>query len=309
MSHYLKISIITPTFNQAQYLEKTILSVIEQNYPNLEYIIIDGGSTDNSVEIIKKYEKHLKYWVSEPDRGQSHAINKGLKHATGDIINWLNSDDYLEPKALNNIYEHFKDNTIDVLCGYANLIRPNSIPTIKQRTSQNTQSLEKTIASGSIMQPATFFRKQVFNEMSPVEESLHFMMDHFLWLKYIGKYGFEKVKYIDDILVNVLVHNQAKSAKLIHLFYYDRMRIYSALNLKMKLNLKSFREESSLQFSDCTFFENHINGSKLDFLLLKESVFKRSEMGNKINIRWIFLFKMCFYYPLSIIHLTQSKNK
>ena len=85
-----KISIVTPSFNQGKYLEKTILSVIEQGYPNLEQIIIDGGSTDESVEIIKKYEKHLAYWVSEPDRGQSHAINKGFERATGEIFGWLN---------------------------------------------------------------------------------------------------------------------------------------------------------------------------------------------------------------------------
>ncbi len=82
---------------------------LSQNYPNLEYIIIDGGSTDNTVEIIKKYESHLKFWISEKDRGQAHAITKGLHHCTGEIFNWLNSDDYLEPGALRNIASGFKD--------------------------------------------------------------------------------------------------------------------------------------------------------------------------------------------------------
>ena len=105
---YPKISIITPSYNQGQYLEETILSVINQNYPNLEYIIIDGGSTDNSVEIIKKYEKNISYWVSEKDHGQSNAINKGLAIATGDIVAWLNSDDQYCEKSLDIISNTFK---------------------------------------------------------------------------------------------------------------------------------------------------------------------------------------------------------
>lgn len=99
-----KISIVTPSFNQGEYLEETIDSVLSQKYPNLEYIIMDGGSKDNSVDIIKKYEKYLTYWESKPDRGQSHAINKGLKKCNGEIFNWLCSDDYLEPGAPTWLY-------------------------------------------------------------------------------------------------------------------------------------------------------------------------------------------------------------
>lgn len=103
MKSYPKISIVTPSYNQADFIEETILSIISQNYPNLEYIIIDGGSTDGSVEIIKKYEKHLKYWISEPDKGQWDAILKGLAHCTGELFNWINSDDLLVAGSLDNI--------------------------------------------------------------------------------------------------------------------------------------------------------------------------------------------------------------
>ena len=106
--HAAKISIVTPSFNQGRFLEETILSVLNQKYPNLEYIIIDGGSTDESVEIIRRYEKYLVYWISEKDRGQVHAINKGLEHATGDIFAFINSDDVYLPGTFAAVAEYFE---------------------------------------------------------------------------------------------------------------------------------------------------------------------------------------------------------
>jgi glycosyltransferase involved in cell wall biosynthesis len=105
-----KISIVTPSFNQGDFIEETILSVLNQNYPNLEYIIIDGGSTDQTVEIIKKYESKLTYWVSEPDNGQGNAINKGFRKATGDLFGWINSDDYYTPNSFLKLAEAFNPN-------------------------------------------------------------------------------------------------------------------------------------------------------------------------------------------------------
>ena len=113
-----KISIITPSFNQGQFIEETIRSVLLQGYSNLEYIIIDGGSTDDTLEIIEKYSDFITYWISEPDEGQSHAINKGLAKATGEVFNWLNSDDYYLPNALLSLGQYFADHKdTNIFCG------------------------------------------------------------------------------------------------------------------------------------------------------------------------------------------------
>lgn len=121
--NYPKISIITPSFNQGKFLEGTILSVLNQNYPNLEYIIMDGGSTDNSIEIIKKYVDKLTYWQSKPDDGQSAAINEGFRHATGEIFCWLNSDDQYTEGALKIVGEYFTNHPeCQWLCGSGKLI-------------------------------------------------------------------------------------------------------------------------------------------------------------------------------------------
>jgi glycosyltransferase involved in cell wall biosynthesis len=109
LKKFPKISIVTPSFNQGNFIEQTILSIIKQDYPNLEYIIIDGGSTDNTLDVIKKYEKYLKYWVSEPDNGQSHALNKGFSIATGEIYAYINSDDCLYPGTLLEVAKAFNN--------------------------------------------------------------------------------------------------------------------------------------------------------------------------------------------------------
>ena len=115
MNHYPKISIITPSYNQGKFLDETIRSVLDQDYPNIEYIVIDGGSTDESVDVIKKHESRIHYWVSEKDRGQSHAVNKGMEHVTGEIIGWINSDDTYQPGAFRKVARAFLENSDAIL--------------------------------------------------------------------------------------------------------------------------------------------------------------------------------------------------
>ena len=151
--HYPKITIVTPTFNQGEFIEQTIISILDQNYPNLEYIIVDAGSNDKTVSIIKKYEKHLAWWVSEKDRGQSHAINKGLEKSDGDVFNWVNSDDYLAEGALQVIGERFMDRKISVLCGRMKMFWQDTGKESVWTPTRVSNSLSKMIGFSSNRQP------------------------------------------------------------------------------------------------------------------------------------------------------------
>jgi len=238
-----KISIITPSYNQGQYIEQTIDSVLSQNYNNKEYIIIDGGSTDNTVEIIKKYEKHLKYWISEPDKGQSDAINKGFKYVTGDIINWLNSDDYYEPNTFKLLNEYFKDISINVVCGKSRLFGEN-YEQISKGTYIDKSNLSKTIGLSLMDQPATFFRTKIFTQLLPINISLRYLMDRELWIKYLILFGVNNIKKIDDIIVNFRMHKLSKTVYEGVNFDKERNTIFYSLakkiqDLKVESILKS----------------------------------------------------------------------
>ena len=174
-----KISVITPSFNQGQYLEQTILSVLGQQYSNLEYIIIDGGSSDNSVEIIEKYADKLSYWVSEPDRGQSHAINKGFEKCTGDILCWLNSDDMFMPNVLSFVATSLDIQKNMILAGNCiHYLESNSQGVIVEgcRTVQNFEAFD-LLDIDYLSQPSTFWTRKVWNHVGILNEQLHYVFD------------------------------------------------------------------------------------------------------------------------------------
>lgn len=233
-----KISIVTPSYNQGQYIEQTILSVLEQKYPNLEYIIIDGGSTDNTVDIIKKYEEHLAYWVSEPDEGQSHAINKGLAKCTGDVFNWLNSDDYYTPNALHTVGKYFQDNAgLLVLAGNENRFNTqNNTSRIVEGTLVE-KTLEDTIYKGWIGQPTTFFSMKAIEQLGEVNTNLHYLMDAEWWMKFLLLFGQTQVKKTEEVLVNFREHEEAKSTAQFDVFPKERLSIH--INLAKYLNIPS----------------------------------------------------------------------
>ena len=210
---YPKISIVTPSFNQGKYIEQTIQSVLNQNYPNLEYIIIDGGSTDETVEIIKKYEQQLSYWVTEPDKGQTDAINKGFAKCTGEIFNWINSDDYYEQGTFEKLAKLFSDNcNVNVVCGREwSFEDENPADKILNAGSIIKQNIFETISAGVIDQPCTFFRKQAIDEFFPLHASLHYVMDKQLWWGYLLKFGQGYILQTDSIFTWFRLHAQSKS--------------------------------------------------------------------------------------------------
>jgi glycosyltransferase involved in cell wall biosynthesis len=172
-----RISVVTPSFNQAQFLEQTIRSVLEQDYPNIEYIVIDGGSADGSVEIIRRYADRLAYWVSERDNGQAHAINKGFERATGDILCWINSDDYFLPGVFRQIAVSFaKDESVSLLYGQCLMFDADrGWSELRQPVSPFDPALFRTTMF--LDQPSSFWTRDLWLKVGPLDETLHYAFD------------------------------------------------------------------------------------------------------------------------------------
>lgn len=237
MPGYPKISIVTPSFNQGKYIEQTILSIIRQGYPNLEYIIIDGGSTDDTVEIIKKYESHLSYWVSEPDRGQSDALNKGLAKCTGDIFNWINSDDYLHENSLFAVAAHFINHqSVEMVCGWCRLFDEETLEERYQHRTEIFATLEETLVEQRINQPASFYRLQSILNLGGINEHLHYVMDLDLWFRYLAANGQKHILLVDELLAHFRMHDTSKTVKLQDKFRQEENELWFQLLTEMRMH-------------------------------------------------------------------------
>jgi glycosyltransferase involved in cell wall biosynthesis len=217
------VSVVTPSYNQAQFLEETILSVLNQDYPSLEYVIIDGGSTDGSVDIIRKYENRLAYWVSERDDGQADAINKGWHCARGEILAWLNSDDTYLPGAVQTVVQYLQRHPLaDMIYGYVNMIDESGrvIRTIEPSTDFD---LNRFVYSYFyVPQQTVFFRNHVLDTVGMLDTSLHYCMDPDLWTR-IGM-NFT-VRGIPAVIANFRTHSTSKTHDVPLEFVIERYRV------------------------------------------------------------------------------------
>jgi glycosyltransferase involved in cell wall biosynthesis len=228
-----RITVVTPSLDQAAYLEQTIRSVLLQGYPNLEYIVVDGGSRDGSVEIIRRYEPWLAQWVSEPDRGQAHAINKGFLRSTGDILAWLNSDDFYAPSALAIAGRHLARGGCAALVGHCLRIHSSGTPPWLLRGRYAGRRRLLAFWKGYEMhQPSIFWTRQAYEKTGLLDEELHDILDFDYWVRLSQHCDFENV---DAVLSCTNYHAAAKTGddyERYHRELWRRRRAYAGSPLR-----------------------------------------------------------------------------
>ena len=217
------VSIITPSYNQAEYLEETIQSVLSQTYSPLEYLIVDGGSTDGSKDILQKYSHHLAWWVSQPDQGQTDAINKGFSHARGEIFAWLNADDLYEPQAVEEAVHFLVHNPqVGMVYGDALLIDKRGV-IIGKFPARQTSYNKLRRGSVHIPQQAAFFRASVWHEVAPLDTSFYFAMDYDLWVRIAKRYP---IRYLPRTWARFRLHEAAKTKRADDRCYPEMLKVH-----------------------------------------------------------------------------------
>ena len=224
------VSIITPSFNQARFLEATIKSVLSQDYPRIEYMIVDGGSNDRSVDIIKKYEgrgevasSRLSWWVSEKDKGQTDAINKGFARANGDILAWINSDDTYEPGAVSAAVRYLQDHPeVGMVYGDCNFINEDGRVIGKFGSAQTNYRLLRQ-GYAHIPQQTMFFRADLWRQVGPLDPSFYFAMDYDLWTRIAAR---TEIKYVPQTWANFRLHTSGKTIAADDRCWPEMMRVH-----------------------------------------------------------------------------------
>lgn len=218
------VSIITPSYQQGRFLEETIRSVLRQDYPHIEYIVMDGGSSDETVSILKKYSDRLAYWRSEPDKGQTDAINKGFAQAKGQILAWINSDDTYNPGAVSQAVTYLREHPeVGVVYSDLNFIDGDS-KVIGKFPAAQTDLARLRRGFVHVPQPATFFRAEHWRKIGPLDDSFFFAMDYDLWVRLAGVTQF---KYLPGtIWANFRMHLDAKTINADERCWPEMLRVH-----------------------------------------------------------------------------------
>ncbi len=221
MSDTPLVTIVTPSFNQARFLEQTMRSVLDQDYPNIEYMVVDGGSTDGSVDLIQKYSKRLKWWVSEKDGGQAEAINKGFTRASGEIIAWINSDDYYMPGAIAEAVKTLCEHP-DVGMVYGKVRVVDETEKVLNQLAYGDWSLSDLMSFRIIGQPAVFIRRKVLEKTGYLDQSYHLLLDHQLWIRLAREGG---MLYVPSLWASAHYHEDCKNLAMASSFGAEARRI------------------------------------------------------------------------------------
>jgi glycosyltransferase involved in cell wall biosynthesis len=256
-------SVITPSYNQAAFLESSILSVLNQDYKNIEYIIIDGGSNDGSVEIIKKYESQLGYWVSEKDNGQADAINKGLLKAKGDFICWINSDDLIYPNFISSRFKIFQQNpNIDMIYGDVDQ-GPAPGDTIVRKGAGTSYNLMRKTLEIHIPQQSAIWRRRVLEKTGILDPRWHVLLDRDYFIRISRNH---RILYIPGTLAFFRVHNQSKSIKEAIKWAEELPVYYESLIEKWE----DYKNQRHLVMAKCYWYCSKIYSENNDLIKAKE---------------------------------------
>lgn len=264
---YPKISIVTPSYNQALYLEETIRSVLLQSYPNLEYIVIDGGSQDDSIQILEYYSDFITYWVSEKDEGQTDAINKGFSRASGEIMGWLNSDDILLPNALQTIAKvMMKNPNIAVVTGWRKVYDENTV--FIRNLAFGLLSKEFIRHLCAVFQETTYWRREVYEKIGALKTSHRYAMDYQYWQRMLEA-GYE-FTLIPQYLGGFRIHETSKGETLkdvrileLNSIYqefaiasneFDAASLYDDIHPKWRLKVRFLRDLGRQSYSNHAWF-------------------------------------------------------